>query len=153
MEGFSSLFEAVIQEKPFYYHPRCCSLGISHIIFAHDLFVLAGATPRYLTAIKADLVWVWRIIRLRPNLQKSNLFFAGVDEAERGQLCDILGIQEGWLPLRYLGLPLISTKLDAAAHKNFLDEMMSKIKSWSTKTLSYAGRVQLIKSVLSSVKM
>ena len=56
MEGFSSLFEAVIQEKPFYYHPRCCSLGMSHIIFAHDLFVLAGATPRYLTAIKADLV-------------------------------------------------------------------------------------------------
>lgn len=48
---------------------------------------------------------------------------------------------------------MISTKLDAAARKNFLDKMMSKIKSWSTKKLSYAGRVQLIKSVLFSVKM
>lgn len=95
MEGFSCLFEAVIQEKPFYYHPRCCSLGIPHLSFADDLFVLAGATPRSMTAIKAALVEFEELSGLRPNLQKSTLFLAGVDEAERGQLCDILGIQEG----------------------------------------------------------
>ncbi|KAK4384619.1 hypothetical protein Sango_3042800 [Sesamum angolense] len=59
-----------------------------------------------------------------------------------------LGFQEGHLPVRYLGLPLISAWLSIADWQPLLQKIDSRIKGWEGVQLSFAGRVQLIKSVL-----
>ena len=60
----------------------------------------------------------------------------------------MLGFQEGHLPMRYLGLPLISSRLSIADCQPLLSKNDTRINGWEGLALSYAGRVQIIKSVL-----
>ena len=48
------------------------------------------------------------------------------------------------LPVRYLGVPLISTRLKATDCESIKDRMLKRVISWISKKLSYAGRVQLV---------
>lgn len=50
--------------------------------------------------------------------------------------------------MKYLGLPLVSTRLSTNDCQVLLDKVHKRISSWSAKLLSYAGRLQLITSVL-----
>ena len=80
------------------------------------------------------------------------MFFACVNMEMKGVLSDLMGIEVKSLPARYLGVPLISTKLRARDYDSIEDKMLSRIQHWSTKSLSYAGRVQLAISVLHSIQ-
>ncbi|CAH1430020.1 unnamed protein product [Lactuca virosa] len=53
--------------------------------------------------------------------------------------------------MRYLGIPLISTRLFVRDCKRLVDKVRSRISDWRNKFLSYAGRLQLISSVLYSI--
>ena len=55
------------------------------------------------------------------------------------------------LPFRYLGLPITLrawTKLD---YEPLIDRIYNRFLAWSHRSLSFAGRLQLIKSVISSI--
>ncbi|KAL0302173.1 UNVERIFIED_CONTAM: hypothetical protein Scaly_3040000, partial [Sesamum calycinum] len=56
-------------------------------------------------------------------------------------------------PVRYLGLPLISARLSVTDCQSLLQKIDSRIKGWEGIQLSFAGRVQLIKSVLTSFEV
>ncbi|KAK4384626.1 hypothetical protein Sango_3042000 [Sesamum angolense] len=68
-------------------------------------------------------------------------------------LCKADVQSEGHLPVRYLGLPLISARLSIADCQPLLQKIDSRIKGWEGVQLSFAGRVQLIKSVLVSLEV
>ena len=68
-----------------------------------------------------------------------------------GPLSHILGFREGELPMKYLGVPLISSRLKVVYCKGLVDRLTSKVRHWTCRTLSYAGQVQLINSVLFSI--
>ncbi|XP_058767868.1 uncharacterized protein LOC131641583 [Vicia villosa] len=59
--------------------------------------------------------------------------------------------QEGSLPFRYLGVPLTSKNLNVNHYMPLVDKLLSRINHWSARLLSYAGRLQLIKSVLNAI--
>ncbi|GLU17268.1 hypothetical protein SLE2022_336490 [Rubroshorea leprosula] len=84
---------------------------------------------------------------------KSQVFFSGVREGQKVALIQELGFAEGQLPLRYLGLPLISKKLSPGACQPIIDKIHQRIGSWAMKFLSYAGRVQLVNSVLFHIQV
>jgi hypothetical protein len=63
-------------------------------------------------------------------------------------LLDELKMNAGILPVRYLGIPLISTRLSAADCGVLLDKITRHIDSWLSRNLFYAGRLQLLSSVL-----
>lgn len=65
----------------------------------------------------------------------------------------MLGITRGELPIRYLGVPLSSKRLSIIQCQPLLDKMVGRITSWTSRLLSYAGRLQLIKSVLFSIQI
>ena len=50
--------------------------------------------------------------------------------------------------MRCLGVPLISSKLQASDCNVLVERIIGRAKNWSCKYLSFAGRLQLIKSVL-----
>ncbi|GJY05634.1 RNA-directed DNA polymerase, eukaryota, reverse transcriptase zinc-binding domain protein, partial [Tanacetum coccineum] len=58
----------------------------------------------------------------------------------------------GKLQVRYLGVPLITKQISIGDCKPLIDKVKTKINNWKNKVLSYAGRVQLIASVLSSMQ-
>lgn len=55
---------------------------------------------------------------------------------------------KGKLPFKYLGVPLLAIKLIIQQCMPLVKKIMKKNRCWSTKMLSYSGRVQLIKNVL-----
>lgn len=58
------------------YHPKCTKLQTSHVEFADDIFIVAGATYKCFKVIKETLETFSVISGLKPNLLKSNVYFA-----------------------------------------------------------------------------
>lgn len=61
--------------------------------------------------------------------------------------------KERELPVRYLGVPLIARKLSALGCKALLERITARINSWASKKLSFAGRFQLLSSVMFSIQV
>jgi hypothetical protein len=62
-------------------------------------------------------------------------------------------MNEGKLPIHYLGVPLISKRLTAAGCDALVSKIAGRIDSWLSRSLSFAGRLQLISSVLLSLQI
>lgn len=78
-------------------------LGISHVAFADDLFILNGAHSESLQIILNTLKQFYGFSGLQPNLLKSAIYFAGVPTLSRLSFSDLLGNPKGTLPVKYLG--------------------------------------------------
>ena len=57
----------------------------------------------------------------------------------------------GILPVRYLGVPLRTKKLTLANCEVLLQQVKAKFNSWTVKTLSFAGKLLLIKTMISGI--
>lgn len=90
---------------------------------------------------------------LIPNPSKSNIYFSGCDMGLRASILEIAKFNEGTLLVRYLGVPLITTKLRAADCGPLIERITKKVKSWTNKALSYVGRSHLIQSILFSMQV
>lgn len=124
------------------------ALKLSHLAFADDLFLLCAATPHSSSIFKDTLHTFYHMVGLRPNMQKSVVFFSGVSQELKDNLAAILSIPECPLPVKYLGVPLISSKLSHGDCIVLKDIIVKRVTSWSSKLLSYGGRAQLVQSVL-----
>lgn len=80
--------------------------------------------------------------------QKTHVFFGSVKVITKQQILEVLGYVEGKLPVRYLGLPLIASKLSVADCHPVIDKFKKKVSEWSSKKLTYAGRLLLINAIL-----
>ncbi|GJR70819.1 hypothetical protein Tco_0016884 [Tanacetum coccineum] len=57
----------------------------------------------------------------------------------------------GTLPVRYLGLPLLTKKMGAADFALLIEKIKLQISTWTARQLSFAGRLQLVSSVIFSL--
>ena len=87
------------------------------------------------------------------NLDKSSVFFGNVSELLKAEILTILPLPIGVFPVRYLGLPLISSRLYKHNCKSLLDKVKKRLQNWKNKSLSFAGRLQLINSDVSSIQV
>ncbi|GAB2272395.1 hypothetical protein Dimus_038974 [Dionaea muscipula] len=88
---------------------------------------------------------------LHINQDKSSLLCASMDDQGMNLLKSITGFQMGRLPFRYLGIPLHAARLTAMHYSPLLDKISGYINGWLSKTLSYAGKIELIKSVIQGI--
>ncbi|XP_071715263.1 uncharacterized protein [Rutidosis leptorrhynchoides] len=68
-------------------------------------------------------------------------------------ILQILPFSIGKLPMKYLGVPLLAKRLGVKDAKCLVDKVKMRINNWRNKHLSYAGRLQLIAAVLSSMQI
>ncbi|CAH2070757.1 unnamed protein product, partial [Thlaspi arvense] len=81
----------------------------------------------------------------------SSLFASGVSQAETDLISFSTGIPQGFLPVCYLGVPLCTNKLSISNCEMLIHQVTSRVTSWSVKSLSFAGRVLLIKTVIAGI--
>ncbi|XP_060201922.1 uncharacterized protein LOC132630358 [Lycium barbarum] len=151
MEYLSRSLVGLKADPEFNFHPKCEKLGITHISFADDLLLF---TRGDLSSIKA----LYRYFQefsgasgLQENLGKSAVYFGGVCQASQHSILHHLGVGLGELPFKYLGIPL-STKVSILQWKPLIDKITARVSSWTAEKLSYAGRVQLVQTVLFGVQ-
>ena len=152
MEAFSAMLDRQVMQPGFVFHPKCGDLKISNVIFADDLFILCGADNRSLCLVKSVIDGFGNASGLRPNLLKSSMFISGVSADEQAVLSNYMGMEIKELPVKYLGVPLISTRLKVRDCESIKSRILARIQSWTSKTLSYAGRLQLAVSVLQGIQ-
>ncbi|KAB1215997.1 hypothetical protein CJ030_MR4G024550 [Morella rubra] len=89
---------------------------------------------------------------LQANPRKNSLFACGIPPHDLHLITELLGYQHGSLPTKYLGVPLISTRLKKGDCQTLVERITTIIRSWTNNFLSYACRFQLIKSVLVAIQ-
>ena len=153
MDALSQLITYNIQNSPeFKYHWKCDKLHISHLCFADDLLLLFHGDLQSALLMKNTLTQFHSFSGLCANPSKSCIFFAGVDDTIANSVCQALQFNRGSLPLKYLGVPLIPTRLKKVDCDELIKKISNRVQSWTSKFLSYAGRLQLIQSVLAGIQ-
>lgn len=88
---------------------------------------------------------------LNISLEKSTLFLAGVKSDDSVSFLEQFPFEAGDLPVRYLGLPLLTKKMNVQDYSPLIARIRTRISSWTARHLSFAGRLQLIGSVIYSI--
>ncbi|GKB41505.1 RNA-directed DNA polymerase, eukaryota, reverse transcriptase zinc-binding domain protein [Tanacetum coccineum] len=153
MEYFTLVMEKNVRNSPeFNYHFGCKQLKITHICFADDLLVFFHGDTNSVSLIKNSVDEFGSCSGLLPNFNKSIVFFGSISEEDQQELLNILPFGKGKLPMKYLGVPLISKRLGVNDCKILIDKVKTKINHRRNKFLTYAGKLQLIASVLESIQ-
>lgn len=147
MEGLSRLLYSRYESGSIGYHPRTSEVKISHLMFADDVMVFFDGKADSLHGITECLSDFASWSGLSMNISKTELYHSGLTVAETNDI-SAYGFTAGSLPVRYLGLPLMSRKLRIAEYEPLINKLLARFRSWSVKALSFAGRLQLIATVI-----
>ncbi|GJY88850.1 RNA-directed DNA polymerase, eukaryota, reverse transcriptase zinc-binding domain protein [Tanacetum coccineum] len=90
---------------------------------------------------------------LRPNMAKSTVFYGNVKDEVKRDIEIVMPFSEGILHVKYLGIPLDSSRIFKNDCKVLIENVKKRIDDWRNKYLSFAGRLQHIDSVLSSLNV
>ncbi|XP_028120126.1 uncharacterized protein LOC114317568 [Camellia sinensis] len=153
MEILARILTEKSKHHLFKFHWKCEKTKIVNLCFADDLMIFSKGDASTVQMIMHGLEEFKNLSGLTPSAAKSNLFFCGCDSSLREEILKIANFKEGTLPVKYLGVPLITTKLRALDCQQLIDRITNRIKSWTNKALSYAGRAQLIQTILFSMQV
>ncbi|XP_020254176.1 uncharacterized protein LOC109831254 [Asparagus officinalis] len=91
---------------------------------------------------------------LEANLSKCSIFYGGVENSVKEEINHLLSFPEGKLPIKYLGLPLITKRLSYLDCSPLFKKITGQFQIWlKHSNLSYAGRLHIIKSVILGVQI
>ncbi|XP_024007996.1 uncharacterized protein LOC112083994 [Eutrema salsugineum] len=151
MNCLSLMLNQAALDGKFQYHHQCEGTKLTHLCFADDLLIFIDGS---LSSVQ-NVLQVLREFELRSGLavsiHKSCFFSAGLSPEEVQNITETTGLSPGTLPMRYLGVPLCTKKLSIANCEPLLQQIKGKISSWSVKTLSFAGRLQLLNTVIAGI--
>ncbi|KAG7536617.1 hypothetical protein ISN44_As13g005530 [Arabidopsis suecica] len=130
---------------------KCQAVNLSHLRFADDIMVFTDGSPQSLRGILAVFDDFACKSGLNINVMKSSLFTAGRGKLQLQREAERVGLAICELPIRYLGLSFTTKALSRTDYEPLIEKIRNKLASWTCRNLSYAGRVQLIKSVIVSI--
>lgn len=151
MNVLSHKIDKAVREKRFKFHPRCQALSLTHLCFADDLMVFVEGTKISIEGALSVFGEFSKWSGLNISIEKSTVYMAGIVEEERSRILRNFPLAEGKLPVRYLGLPLMTKEMCKQDYVPLVERVRSKISTWTCRFLSYAGRLQLITAVLMSI--
>ncbi|GKD86312.1 putative RNA-directed DNA polymerase, partial [Tanacetum coccineum] len=124
---------------------------ISHLQFADDSLIMGEWSLSNSKNLSRILTCFHLASGLRVNFKKSKLFGIGVTNLELNTIASSIGFLASQFPCIYLGLP-IGAKMTSCSNWNpLVERFLKRLFIWKAKTLSFGGRITLIRSVLGSL--
>ncbi|XP_058755938.1 uncharacterized protein LOC131629159 [Vicia villosa] len=148
MAYFHRLLHKMQKNPDFKHHHKCKELQLTNITFADDVLMFARAdtqSVRMLLQVIQDFSCSTRMV---VNPRKCKVYIGGADADTCLRIKDLTTFQEGTLPFKYMGIPMSSKRLEIHQFCPLIDRITSRITHWSSRLLSYAGKVQLVKNPL-----
>ncbi|KAK1554682.1 hypothetical protein Q3G72_015780 [Acer saccharum] len=115
--------ECVVKKEGFGYHHHCSKVGLTHLCFTDDLLIFLAVSVRFVSAVQKVHSEFESLSGLKANPDKSTCFCVGVSPLIQSHILSTLKMGEGKLPVRYLGVPLISFRLCAADCDTLLEKI------------------------------
>lgn len=147
----SKLLNQAAEAGEYDYHPQCAGVKLTHLSFADDILVFLDGTTRSLAGVMGVMGRFAKMSGLHINVVKTSIFVSGENVTPLLETAAGMGINVGTLPIRYLGMTLTTRTLTSTDYEPLIDKIRRKMMCWSTKALSYAGHLQLIKTVIASI--
>lgn len=151
MNVLSSMIDSAAKRDQIGYHPRCKNILLTHLCFADDLLVFTDGTKRSIEGVLKIFEDFAEISGLKISLEKSTLYTAGISSTQEEDILSRFPFASGQLPVRYLGLPLLTRKMTVNDYMPLVEKIRKKMKLWTGRLLSHGGRLQLISSVITSL--
>jgi hypothetical protein len=148
MEYFSRMLKLASRNGDFHFHPKCNVHDICHLAFADDVLLLSRGDRHSVSTIFKQLILFGQTSGLTINAEKSSIYFGGVSDNMKRLILHDTGFREGGFPFKYLGVPLSPHRLLASQFSPLLQKLELAVQSWMGKHLSYAGRLELVRTVL-----
>ncbi|GFY95894.1 hypothetical protein Acr_11g0002000 [Actinidia rufa] len=143
-----------LRDNPdFNFHPKCGGLKITHLAFADDLVLFSRGDPTSVSLLMENLNHFRDCSGLQISISKSCFHSAGIEIADMEEIQRITGFSQGSFPFRYLGIPIANSRLTISQFSPLLDKISGYISVWVGANLSYAGKTELVKSVLQDQRM
>jgi len=152
LEYLSRMLKLRTVDTEFNFHPKCGQLKISHLAFADDLMLMARGDPISVKILMDCLKEFAECSGLHVNVLKSCIFTAGVSNPDLELIMGLANFPKGSMPLRYLGVPLVAEKLKVMYYSPLLVKIAASISAWSSCSLSYAGRAEIIRATLQGIE-
>nr|GEU31439.1 hypothetical protein [Tanacetum cinerariifolium] len=137
----------------FRYHKHCDESNIINLCFADDLFLFTRGDLDSAKVVMESLDEFKQVSSLVPSIPKSMVYFCNVANHVKLAILNIMPFAEGTLHVQYLGVPLISSRLLNQDCKILVENDRNRIGDWKNKSISFAGRLQLCKSVILSMQI
>ncbi|KAA0037824.1 uncharacterized protein E5676_scaffold236G00720 [Cucumis melo var. makuwa] len=115
--------------------------------------IFCAADEPSLSFVRETLQKFGELLNLLANLGKSSIFVVGGSNEVASRMAASMGFVLGNLPVRYLGLPLLTGRLHPNDCAPLIQRITSRIRSWTVRVLSYVGRLQLVRFVLRSLQV
>ncbi|GJY63107.1 putative reverse transcriptase domain, reverse transcriptase zinc-binding domain protein [Tanacetum coccineum] len=112
MEVLTLMLQRRVRDsESFKYHKYCAEMELINLCFADDLFIFAHGDASSANVIMDALEEFKAVSGLVPSLPKSTAYFCNVLNHTKLAILNILPFEEGTLPVKYLGVPLVSSRL------------------------------------------
>jgi hypothetical protein len=133
--------------------PHLVEDGLSILQYVDDTILFLDDDLENVKGLKLVLSAFKKLLGLKINFHKSELFCFGETRDGSGEYVELFGCKEGDFPFRYLGIPMNPRRLSNKDWRVVEERFQKKLSSWKGKLLSSGGRLVLINSVLSSLPM
>ncbi|GJV72568.1 polypyrimidine tract-binding protein homolog 2 isoform X1 [Tanacetum coccineum] len=128
MEILTLMLKRRIHESgDFGYHNRCSKQKIINICFADDLIMFSGGDIQSAKILIKALEEFKCASDLVPSIPKSTVFFCNVVAHVKLAILHLMPFEEGSLPIKYLGVPLISSRLVHRDCKILVEHVQKRI--------------------------
>lgn len=127
MNVLSHMLDTAALEKRIGYHPRCQNLKLTHLCFADDLLVFTNGNKRSIEGILQIFDKFATFSGLKISLEKSTLYMAGVKEEDKEEILQSFPFESGSLPVRYLGLPLLTKRMSLSDYTPLIEKIRGRI--------------------------
>ncbi|GKD67985.1 hypothetical protein Tco_1322075 [Tanacetum coccineum] len=124
------------------------NVEISHLQFADDALILGEWSHENAKNLCRLLRCFHLASGLKVNFSKNKIFGVGATMGDTNLLASILCCQPSSLPFTYLGLPIGANMNRSCNWKPIIDKFHNRLSSWKARSLSFGGRLALLKSVL-----
>nr|KAJ0196777.1 hypothetical protein LSAT_V11C700381330 [Lactuca sativa] len=124
---------------------------ISHLFYADDALFIGEWSRSNLKNLARILRCFHIASGLSVNFHKSRVLGIGSSTQELSSWESLLGCESGKLPFDYLGVP-VGANMNLKKHwQPILKKFRTKLSIWKAKTLSFGGRLTLVKFVLGNL--
>nr|GEY42636.1 hypothetical protein [Tanacetum cinerariifolium] len=128
MEVFTLMIHRRVRDfELFTYHRYCSKLDLINLCFADDLFLFAHADANSAYVIMESLDEFKDASGLVPSLPKSTTYFYNILTHTKLAILHILPFEEGHLPVKYMGVPLISTRFVYRDCKELIEKVHNRL--------------------------
>ncbi|GKC51628.1 reverse transcriptase domain, reverse transcriptase zinc-binding domain protein [Tanacetum coccineum] len=153
-EGLNALVSEAVEKGIF----RGVAVGednvtVSHLQYADDTIFFEEWNKENAKSLMCILKCFEEDSGLRVNYNKSKIYGIGVNEGEMSDMARWMRCEIGEFPFTYLGLPIRENMKRVNAWYPVVEKFKKRLASWKTKTMSFAGRLTLVKSVLGSLQL